>query len=224
MASTAEDGVIARLQHSSAARIDMLRPELGRGVGFRRARDSHRVAGGAPILLVETEDSGVSWMEPRDLTVEEALRGANGGPGLRIRSCHGRGANCLFADLDVQFLPETTAPNDLERLLTTGDRFARTTTLASIAAGPPPSPMGFERQVSVQQYHLTPGGEDRDEATGVNGRPGDGGQLGTACDRPCLAAPQPGTRGSPPDGFVSRHRAIGSRSPCNPPATGPARL
>jgi hypothetical protein len=78
--------------------------------------------------------------------------------------------------------------------------------------------------VSAQQYHLTPGGEGRGEATGINGRPDDGGRRGTACDRPCRAAPRPGTRELPPGGFPSRHRAISGRSPCNLPATGPARL
>ncbi|MGO9115285.1 MAG: hypothetical protein ACLP9L_39230, partial [Thermoguttaceae bacterium] len=39
--------------------------------------------------------------------------------------------------------------------------------------------------VSAQQRHLMPSGEDRDEATGVNVRRDDGGQPGIAYDRLC---------------------------------------
>src|SRR5437868_2734480 len=63
--------------------------------------------------------------------------------------------------------------------------------------------------VSVQQHHLTPGGEDRGEAAGVNGRPDDGWLPGSACARPCRDALPPGTGGLRRGGSASRRRAAG---------------
>ena len=74
-----------------------------------------------------------------------------------------------------------------------------------------------EGSESAQRHHLTPGGEGRNEASEVDGRPDDAGRLGTACDRPCHAAPRPGTRGSLPGGSASRRRAAGGRSPSSLP-------
>lgn len=73
------------------------------------------------ILLVESR-SGLAWAEPRDLTIDEAIRGINhAGKERCISSFHGRpgtGAYVVFADRHVQFLPDTIAPETLRALLT----------------------------------------------------------------------------------------------------------
>ena len=72
------------------------------------------------ILLVEADNRGINWKEPRDLTYEEAA--------LSIPSMHElghdyfhharRGAYAAFVDGTVHFLPEDIAPEDLRALLT----------------------------------------------------------------------------------------------------------
>jgi prepilin-type processing-associated H-X9-DG protein len=77
------------------------------------------------ILLVEVADSDINWMEPRDLTFDEALQGINAtihgkrGKGMSISSKHsGDGAYVMFADGHVRFLEEHTSPALLKALLT----------------------------------------------------------------------------------------------------------
>jgi prepilin-type processing-associated H-X9-DG protein len=67
------------------------------------------------ILLVEVADSGVSWLEPRDLSFDDATVGVNKGRG--IRSCHSGGASCLFADGHVDTLSNNISPRLLSNLL-----------------------------------------------------------------------------------------------------------
>jgi prepilin-type processing-associated H-X9-DG protein len=73
------------------------------------------------ILVVESADSEVNWMEPRDSTYEDALRGINAKPGLTISSRHPKGAYALFADGHVQFLADDTPQERLQRLLERND-------------------------------------------------------------------------------------------------------
>jgi len=82
---------------------------------------------GETILLVESDTLAVNWMEPRDLTMEEALRGVNVRPGPSIGSPHfieeqpGRrydGANVAMVDGSVRFLPEGVDRDALAALLT----------------------------------------------------------------------------------------------------------
>jgi prepilin-type processing-associated H-X9-DG protein len=76
------------------------------------------------ILLVEVADSDISWMEPGDLTIHEALQGINasihgkGGKGKSISSNHPGGAYVMLADGHVRFLSEETSPVLLKALLT----------------------------------------------------------------------------------------------------------
>jgi len=80
------------------------------------------------IILVEAVNSGINWMEPKDLTLEEALAGINPKSGLGISSPHKayggffyhdeRGAHVLLADGTVHFLSERTSPETLRALLT----------------------------------------------------------------------------------------------------------
>ncbi len=76
------------------------------------------------ILLVEVADSNINWMEPRDLTIDEALQGINAtidgkhAKGMSISSYHPGGANVMLADGNLRFLPDGTSPALLKALLT----------------------------------------------------------------------------------------------------------
>jgi hypothetical protein len=60
------------------------------------------------ILLVEAVDSGINWLEPRDMSYEEALRGINPKTGWGISSHHEGGAQVALADGSVRLLPDKT--------------------------------------------------------------------------------------------------------------------
>ncbi len=78
------------------------------------------------ILLVEVADSGIHWMEPRDMTLQEALRGVPSRPGRGISSWHWRSkgffwntegaTHVLMADGSVCVLPESTSGDTLKSL------------------------------------------------------------------------------------------------------------
>jgi prepilin-type processing-associated H-X9-DG protein len=71
------------------------------------------------ILLVEVGDSGINWMEPGDLSFDEARIGINPrGKKLSISSKHPGGASVLFADGHVRFLENEISPDVLQALLT----------------------------------------------------------------------------------------------------------
>lgn len=78
------------------------------------------------IMVVEVTDSGIHWMEPRDLTVDQAMRGINSKVGLCISSWHpARGnsdrqesANVAFADGTVVNLKNSYPVGELKKLLT----------------------------------------------------------------------------------------------------------
>lgn len=71
------------------------------------------------IAIVECVGSGVNWLEPRDITFNDAVAGVNrviGRPG--IRGPHTRGASALFADGSVHMLEFLIDPGDLRAMLT----------------------------------------------------------------------------------------------------------
>ena len=70
------------------------------------------------ILLVEVVNSGIHWMEPRDLHVVQMAPTINPASGQGISSPHPAGANVAFADGHVRFLPESISPEDLRAMLT----------------------------------------------------------------------------------------------------------
>jgi prepilin-type processing-associated H-X9-DG protein len=71
------------------------------------------------IQVIETVDSGIHWMEPRDVSLDQATAGINGHNGPpSISSHHPGGANALFCDSHVQFLPDDVPPETLRALLT----------------------------------------------------------------------------------------------------------
>ena len=95
--------------------------------------NDHRSAGPPRVMVVEVAESNIHWMEPRDLTLEEACRGVGEGPGPGISSHHrisGRfffhdetGANAVFSDGSVWFIPAGLPPETLRGLFT-GDEKA----------------------------------------------------------------------------------------------------
>jgi prepilin-type processing-associated H-X9-DG protein len=74
------------------------------------------------IAIVEVANSGINWMEPRDLKLIEAMQGVTvpgHGPGLKISSNHAAGgANVGYFDAHVSFLPVGFSPEVLRGLLT----------------------------------------------------------------------------------------------------------
>ena len=68
------------------------------------------------ILLVEVADSGISWMEPRDLNIDQMNFAINDLSRPGIRSHHRGGAHALFADGTVRFLKRRDQA-DLKKLL-----------------------------------------------------------------------------------------------------------
>lgn len=80
------------------------------------------------IMLVEIADSDFHWMEPRDLSFEDAVRRINPKSGRGISSPHVRNngyffhdtpiVNVAFADGSVRSLPAGMSPKTLEALLT----------------------------------------------------------------------------------------------------------
>lgn len=70
------------------------------------------------IAVVEVANSGILWMEPRDLDIKEAMRGVNAPVGMCIRSAHRQGAQVGLADGAVHFLGDEISAKTLRALLT----------------------------------------------------------------------------------------------------------
>ena len=70
------------------------------------------------ILLVEVAGSDVALLEPRDLTLDEALRGINPVAGGGISSRHPGTVTVLFADGHIETLREQMSQEKLLNLLT----------------------------------------------------------------------------------------------------------
>jgi hypothetical protein len=73
------------------------------------------------ILFVEAADSRVSWMEPRDLTYDQALAGINPQEGTGISSRHGRFAIVVTVDGSIWMLPESVSRDTLRKLALCND-------------------------------------------------------------------------------------------------------
>jgi prepilin-type processing-associated H-X9-DG protein len=78
------------------------------------------------VMVVEIKDSNIHWTEPRDLTIDQAMRGINSPAGMCISSKHPGGANALLVDGSVDWLPTVLPHEELRGLLTNqgGDKVA----------------------------------------------------------------------------------------------------
>jgi prepilin-type processing-associated H-X9-DG protein len=70
------------------------------------------------IWIVEVADSGINWMEPRDISFDQMDFHINGEPHNSISSCHGKRAIVLMADGHTRFLHSTLPPEMVRALLT----------------------------------------------------------------------------------------------------------
>jgi prepilin-type processing-associated H-X9-DG protein len=73
---------------------------------------SSRAGTGTTLLVVEIPGSGIPWMEPRDLTIDEVIERVKSSS----RGGHSGGVNVVFCDGHVQFIRENVSPETLRRL------------------------------------------------------------------------------------------------------------
>jgi hypothetical protein len=73
---------------------------------------------GDTILIVEVADSDINWMEPRDMTLEQAMKGVNKDRVHGISSNHPGGAMCGLDVGRADFLPDDISPEKLKAMLT----------------------------------------------------------------------------------------------------------
>ncbi len=73
------------------------------------------------ILAIEVGASGIPWIEPRDVTVDEAVTFLTNPQASPFEQLHPGGANVLLADGSVLFLAETTDPAMVRNMLTRDD-------------------------------------------------------------------------------------------------------
>src|SRR5580704_9392960 len=73
------------------------------------------------ILFVETTDYQINWMQPRDLTYDQALAGINPQTGTGISGRHGRFATVATVDGSIWLLPESVSRDTLRKLLLRND-------------------------------------------------------------------------------------------------------
>ncbi len=87
---------------------------------FRKVHDGSH----ATIAIVESSGSDIAWLEPRDLSFDEAAAGLPSGPNPPgqpspgIQSNHARGANVLFVDGSVHYLDDRVPADTIRALLT----------------------------------------------------------------------------------------------------------
>ena len=76
---------------------------------------------GNVILIVEVHNSGIHWMEPRDLHVSQMAQTINAPHGQGVSSAHQGGAQVGMADGAIKFLPDDTPASVLRELITIDD-------------------------------------------------------------------------------------------------------
>jgi hypothetical protein len=88
------------------------------GAATTSFQDFRRDGTSKSILIVEVANSGIHWMEPRDLNLQQMAATINAQAGQGISSCHNGGAVCALADSSVHFLSETLSAQELRAMLT----------------------------------------------------------------------------------------------------------
>jgi hypothetical protein len=73
------------------------------------------------IFIVEVHNSGIHWMEPRDLHVSQMATVINAKHGQGIGSPHPHGAQVGMADCAIKFLSDDTPADVLQELITIDD-------------------------------------------------------------------------------------------------------
>jgi prepilin-type processing-associated H-X9-DG protein len=86
-------------------------------VGFKDVTDGTSNT----ILLVEVVGTGIQWMEPTDLSIDELSLRLNDGSDESISSNHSGGAMVALADGSVRFLANGIDPVTLRRLILRND-------------------------------------------------------------------------------------------------------
>lgn len=72
----------------------------------------------ATILVVEVANSGIHWMEPRDLHILQMAPSVQAKEGQGISSRHNGGAHALFGDGGVRFVSESLSREQVHGVLT----------------------------------------------------------------------------------------------------------
>jgi len=127
----------ARLESTTTDYAAVVGPRAAWAGSEPRKLDDFRDGTDSTILVVETTGSGIDWMEPRDLSFDDARTGIRPPGQAGISSHHMRhhgyfyhdepgGANVAMADGSVDFLPERITPATVEAMLTidSGDPIA----------------------------------------------------------------------------------------------------
>jgi type II secretory pathway pseudopilin PulG len=70
------------------------------------------------LLIVEAANTGIHWMEPRDLSVDDIAAAFDAKAGKFISSHHRDGANAAYADSRTIFLPDTIDAATLRAIIT----------------------------------------------------------------------------------------------------------
>lgn len=85
-----------------------------------KPQNFERAVGGPEnvIMVVEAAQSGVNWLEPRDMPLKDMPLRINQSPEKGIRSRHPGGANVLCGDGQPKFLPDSSSADTLEPMIT----------------------------------------------------------------------------------------------------------
>jgi prepilin-type processing-associated H-X9-DG protein len=68
------------------------------------------------ILIIEIENAGINWAEPRDLYIGQMAPGVNPKSGQGPSSNHRGGVNAVFADGHIEFIPDDIDPKELAEM------------------------------------------------------------------------------------------------------------